>query len=140
MVHDVVDGGPSLYQATVGRLQGPVALHLERKVVQADRSLLGRPGPGGRFEQGEVVMHHAAGQEGARTVGAIPGHLEPHHVAVEPGGPLDVGHVEDDMPDLFGYAHCDSLPSQPWAGSPITALALLAPRTLNTALSHGVPP
>src|SRR6266850_5663294 len=94
VVHDVVDGGPSLYQATVGRSQGPVALHLERKVVQADRSLLGRPGPGGRFEQGEVVMHHA-----------------PHHVAVEPGGPLDVGHVEDDMPDPFGYAHCDSLPS-----------------------------
>src|SRR5213594_1281326 len=56
-------------------------------------------------------MHHAAGQEGARPVGAITGHLEPHHVAVEPGGPLDVGHVEDDMPDLFGYAHCDSLPS-----------------------------
>src|SRR5258705_5083972 len=82
------------HQVTVGRLQGPVALHLERKVVQADRSLLGRPGPGGRFEQGEVVMHHA-----------------PHHVAVEPGGPLDVGHVEDDMPDLFGYAHRDSLQS-----------------------------
>src|SRR5262245_54118125 len=58
-------------------------------------------------------MHHAAGQEGARPVGAIPGHLEPHHVAVEPGGPLDVGHVEDDMPDLFGYAHCDSLQG-PW--------------------------
>src|SRR6516162_4394015 len=76
VVHDVVDGGPGLHQATVGRLQGPVALHLERKVVQADRSLLGRPGPGGRFEQGEVVMHHAAGQEGARPVGAIPGHLE----------------------------------------------------------------
>src|SRR5438309_3793032 len=111
VVHDVVDGGPSLHQATVGRLQGPVALHLERKVVQSDRSLLGRPGPGGRFEQGEVVMHHAAGQEGARTVGALPGHLAPHPVAVEPGGPLDVGHVKDDMPDLFGYAHCDSLPS-----------------------------
>src|SRR5437870_1451692 len=109
VVHDVVDGGPSLHQATVGRLQGPVALHLERKVVQADRPLLGRPGPGGRFAQAEVVMHHAAVQEGARPVGAIPGHLEPHHVAVEPGGPLDVGHVEDDMPDLFGYAHFDSL-------------------------------
>src|SRR5437762_10827985 len=40
-LHDAL---PIFHQATVGRLQGPVALHLERKMVQADRSLLGRPG------------------------------------------------------------------------------------------------
>src|SRR2546428_4806417 len=109
VVHDVVDGGPSLHQPFVGCLQGPVAFHLERKVIQADRSLLGRPGPRGRFEQGEVVMHHAAGQKGARPVRAIARHLEPHHIPIEPGGPFDVGDVEDNMPDPFGCAHSDSL-------------------------------
>src|SRR2546426_1454554 len=109
VVHDVVDGGPSLNQPLVGRLQGPVALHLERKVIQADRSLLCRPGPCGRFEQGEVVVHHAAGQKGPRPIRAIPRHLEPHHIPIEPGGPFDVGDVEDDMPDLFGCAHSDFL-------------------------------
>src|SRR6059036_73582 len=61
VVHDVVDGCPSLHQPFVGRLQGPVAFHLERKVIQADRSLLCLPGSRRRFEQSEVVMHHAAG-------------------------------------------------------------------------------
>src|SRR2546426_3015026 len=60
VVHDVVDGCPSLHQPFVGRLQGPVAFHLERKVIQADRSLLCLPGSRRRFEQSEVVMHHAA--------------------------------------------------------------------------------
>src|SRR5437867_9709896 len=68
VVHDVVDGGPSLHQPLVGRLQGPVALHLERKMIQADRSLLCRPGPCGRFDQGEVVVHHADGRIGPRSI------------------------------------------------------------------------
>src|SRR4030095_7973750 len=37
VVHDVVDGGPRLYQPLVGRLKCPVALHLEGKVIEADR-------------------------------------------------------------------------------------------------------
>src|SRR5713226_8763280 len=125
VVHDVVDGGPSLHQPFVGRLQSPIAFHLERKVIQADRALLCRPGPRGRFEQGEVVMHHAAGQKGARPVRAIPRHLEPHHIPIEPGGPFDVGDVEDDMPDLFWCAHSDSLLFQPQAGPLSTAASPL---------------
>jgi len=54
-------------------------------------------------------MHHAAGQEGARPVRAITRHLESHHIPIEPGRPFDVSDIEDDMPDLFGYAHFDSL-------------------------------
>src|SRR5262249_40447156 len=111
VVHDVVDGGARVHQATVGRLQRLVTLHLERKVIQADRPLLYRPGPCRRSEEGEVVVHHAARQKGDSPVGAITRHLETNHIPVELGRPFDVGHVEDDVPDLFGYAH-DSLPLQ----------------------------
>src|SRR3989442_442255 len=71
-------------------------------------------------------------------------HVGPSHlIPVEPGGPFHVGDVEDDMPDLFGCAHSDSLLFQPRAGPRFTVASPLCregavPR--NLAQSSGAMP
>src|SRR5262245_40671419 len=105
----MVNRGIGRHQAFVGLLQGRVALHLERKVVQPDLPLLCWLRALRRFEQGEVVVDNAAGQKGPRAIGTIPGKLETYHIPVELRGPLHITDIEYQMADLLRYTHRDCL-------------------------------
>ena len=87
---------PAVLQSRPGRGQ------LGKRVADLDREVVERPSSGGvDFDEGEVVMGVAGGEEGHRAFAEVSaGDLAEAEHLVEVEGPAEVGHAEHEVSDL----------------------------------------